>query len=204
MKRSVLLAAVLAMVTACSSWRTTPTVSGASTSSAAPSPAAGHRTVEVPQDRLDSVASRYRAACKAPGAAVGLRTGDGSDHFAVSGEFAPGTPLEIDSQFLAGSVTKLFVAAVAYQLIAAGELSPEGTVDQYLPGWPRGHAITVSMLLGHRSGMGDFGNDFSAQLRDLVLSDLTRAYTYDEVLDLVRAIPPVAEPGAEYHYTNAN
>ena len=52
--------------------------------------------------------------------------------------------------------------------------------------------------------MGDFGNDFSAALRELVLGDPTRVFTYGEVLDLVRAVPFVAEPGTTYHYTNAN
>jgi CubicO group peptidase (beta-lactamase class C family) len=41
-------------------------------------------------------------------------------------------------------------------------------VSKFLPDWPRGDQITIAMLVGHRSGMGDFGNDFSAQLRELV------------------------------------
>jgi D-alanyl-D-alanine carboxypeptidase len=158
----------------------------------------------LPQSALDAVAGRYRAACKAPGAAIGVRTADGIEHFAVSGRFAPGVPLTRASQFLAGSVTKLLVATVAYELVAKHELALDDRVSKFLPDWPRGDQITIGMLLGHRSGMGDFGNDFSAQLRKLVLSDLKRVYRYREVLDLVRAIPPVAQPDAAYHYTNAN
>ena len=37
-----------------------------------------------------------------------------------------------------------------------------------------------------------------------MLTDLSREFTYDEVLDLVRAVPPVAKPGTTYHYSNAN
>jgi D-alanyl-D-alanine carboxypeptidase len=197
-----LLAALLA--TACSSaGRGSPPAHSSASSS--PSSSAGvRRIVPIDQPALDAIADRYRQACGSPGAAVGLRTGDQAEHFAISGSLAPGVVLDRDSQFLAGSVTKLFVAAVALQVIAAGELSLDDTVDHFLPDWPRGDQITVAMLLGHRSGMGDFGNDFSTQLRDLVLSDLHRAYRYDEVLDLVRAIPPVAEPGSTYHYSNAN
>jgi D-alanyl-D-alanine carboxypeptidase len=204
MNRAVLVAAALTLATSCSSASTTHAAPRSATTSAASTLTTREGTIRMRQDDLDAIADRYRAACKAPGAAVGVRTRDGAEHDAVSGELAPGVPLGIESQFLAGSVTKLFVATVAYQMIAAGDLSLDDTVDHYLPGWPRGGKITVAMLLGHRSGMGDFGNDFSAQLRDLVLSDLNRTYTYDEVLDLVRAVPPVAEPGAEYHYTNAN
>jgi D-alanyl-D-alanine carboxypeptidase len=162
------------------------------------------KQVAVAQSALDALADRYRASCKAPGAAIGLRTSDGAEHFAVAGRLAAGVPLTRSSQFLAGSVTKLFVATVAYQLVAHHDLALDDPVSKYLPGWPRGDEITVAMLLGHRSGMGDFGNDFSAQLRELVLANLKRVYRYDEVLDLVRAVPPVANPGTTYHYSNAN
>jgi D-alanyl-D-alanine carboxypeptidase len=153
---------------------------------------------------LAAVAARYRSRCASPGAAIGIRERDGTRRFASAGELAPGAPLIRDSQFLAGSVTKLFVATVAYQLVHEGRLSLRTKVSRLLPDWPRGDRITVAMLLGHRSGMGDFGNDFGAQLRELVLADLTRVFSYSEVLDLVRAVPPVAEPGATHHYSNAN
>ena len=153
---------------------------------------------------LGPVAARFRRTCQSPGAAVGFRSRGGTTSFAPAGALAPGIPLGRDAQFLAGSVTKLFVAVVAYQLVDAGRLSLDDTVDRFLPGWPRGEDITVRMLLGHRSGMGDYGNDFGPDLRELVLADPRRAFSYDEVLDRVRAVPPVAEPGTTYHYTNAN
>ncbi len=162
------------------------------------------RTIMIPQTKLDTIASRYRAWCKSPGAAIGLRTSDGRTHFATSGRLAPGIGLDSDSQFLAGSITKLFVATTAYQLVATHSLALGDTVSRYITAWPRGQQITVEMLLGHRSGMGDFGNDFGPELRALVLANLARDFSYQEVLDLVRAVPPVARPGAEYHYTNAN
>jgi D-alanyl-D-alanine carboxypeptidase len=160
--------------------------------------------IRVAPGALDAIATRYRAACQSPGAAIGVRTSDGVDHFALAGALAPNVGLTVQSQFLAGSVTKLFVATVAYQLVDEHKLALDDTVDQFVPNWPRGDAITVAMLLGHRSGMGDFGNDFSAQLRDLVLANPSRVFRYSEVLDLVRAVPPVAAPGVLYHYSNAN
>jgi D-alanyl-D-alanine carboxypeptidase len=153
---------------------------------------------------LESLATRYRAACGSPGAAVGVRGPRGHRRVATAGTLAPGVPISPDSRFLAGSVTKLFVATVALQLVAEGRLSLRTTVERFLPDWPRGRRITVGMLLGHRSGMGDYGNDFGTRQRDLVLADLTRRFSYGEVLDLVRAVPPVAEPGTTYHYSNAN
>ena len=198
-RRLAIAAALVVMAAACSS-------AGSQSRSAGTTPTTTHpsKRVAVAQPALDALADRYRASCKAPGAAIGLRTSDGAEHFAVAGRLAAGVPLTRSSQFLAGSVTKLFVATVAYQLVAHHDLALDDPVSKYLPGWPRGDEITLAMLLGHRSGMGDFGNDFSAQLRELVLANLKRVYRYDEVLDLVRAVPPVAEPGATYHYSNAN
>ena len=175
-------------------------------SAPAAEPDRAHSTpvTRVGRPALDAIAARYRTSCAAPGAAIGVRMHDGTTQFATAGDLAPRVPITPASQFLAGSVTKLFVAVVAYQLVADGKLSLEDSVDRYLPGWPHGDRITVAMLLGHRSGMGDFGNDFGASLRDLVLADLARVFTYREVLDLVRAVPFVAEPGTAYHYTNAS
>ena len=158
----------------------------------------------VSQRALDAVAIGYERSCRSPGAVVAVRARGGAERFARAGDFASDVPLSTDSDFFAGSVTKLFVATLAFQLVAAHELALTSRVSTYLPTWPDGRRITVAMLLDHTSGMGDFANDFSPQLRTLVLDDLRRVYGYDEVLALVRAVPRVAAPGATYHYSNAN
>jgi D-alanyl-D-alanine carboxypeptidase len=199
--RLVIIATVVTIaVTACSSAARDTAGTQHPTTTAHRAPPA----VTIAQPALAAIADRYRSTCRSPGAAVGIRTADGAEHFAASGRLAPRVALDRDSQFLAGSVTKLFVATVAYQLVAGHRLALDDTVARYLPNWPHGGKITIAMLLGHRSGMGDFGNDFGKQLTDLVLADLGRVFTYDDVLDLVRAVPPVAAPGAVYHYSNAN
>src|SRR5882724_4971938 len=66
---------------------------------------------------LGPVAARYRRTCRSPGSAVGSRSRGGTTSFASAGALAPDIPLGRSAQFLAGSVTKLFVAAVAYQLV---------------------------------------------------------------------------------------
>jgi D-alanyl-D-alanine carboxypeptidase len=203
-RRAVAVTLVL-VASACSQSTPTPRAGSLSTTTRVIPTTAGERAeIRVNAAALGAIADRYRSSCKSPGAAIALRTSDGRDHFALSGRLAPGIALDRDTQFLAGSVTKLFVATVAYQLIEAHRLALGDTVERYLPGWPRGNRITIAMLLGHRSGMGDFGNDFGKQLTDLVLSDLNRDFSYGEVLDLVRTVPPVAPPGTTYHYSNAN
>jgi len=202
------LAALIAAALSSACGHSGATVAGPSarvSRSSALSPTTAERpAAPVDNAALVAIAAGYRTMCKSPGAAVGVRTSDGRTDFAISGRLAAGIALDRRSQFLAGSVTKLFVAAITYELVAAHRLALADTVDRYLPKWPRGNRITVAMLLGHRSGMGDFGNNFGKQLTDLVLADLGRVFTYDDVLDLVRAVPPVALPGTTYHYSNAN
>jgi D-alanyl-D-alanine carboxypeptidase len=197
--RSRPLVAVIAVALVATACTSTTRTARATRANRAERPA-----VRVDAHALAAIADHYRTTCRSPGAAVGLMTADGIDHYAVSGRLAAGVALDRKSDFLAGSVTKLFVATVAFQLVEAHKIALTDTVSRYLPGWPRGNEITIGMLLGHRSGMGDFGNDFGKQLTDLVVSDLSRVFTYDEVLGLVRAVPPVAAPGATYHYSNAN
>ena len=122
-----------------------------------------------------------------------------------SGQFAPGVVLNRNSQFLVGSVTKLFVARIIWQLIAnhpAHSRRHRWSLPSRMASWCTDNDRDV--CLGHRSGMGDFGNDFSKQQSMLVLSNLNRHFTYDQVLDLVRAVQPVARPGQMYHYPNVN
>lgn len=171
------------------------------TTTAATTATAGDRSVTGAE--LRAIARDLRAACRSEGAVVGIAGPDGDRQVVASGRFAPGVPLHPGSQYFAGSVTKLLVASVVLQLVDEGELALDDTVDEYLD-WPRDDEITVDQLLSHRSGMGDFGNDFGDDLRELVLADLGRRFTYAEVLDLVADVPRVGEPGDAYHYTNAN
>ncbi|MDT9688764.1 serine hydrolase domain-containing protein [Streptomyces sp. P9(2023)] len=61
----------------------------------------------------------------------------------------------VDGQFAVGSVTKLFTAAIALQLVGEGRLSLDDTVQDLLPGLlPSSYApITVGQLLSHSSGL---------------------------------------------------
>ena len=180
--------------------------SGSSDTSAettAPSAERGDAGRVLSGETLRAIAGDLRDTCMAEGAVVGVRAASGAISVETAGWLAPDAPIHTDSPYFAGSVTKLLVAVVALGLVERGRLELDDPVSAYLE-WPRGDEITVEMLLAHRSGMGDFGNDFSDELRDLVLVDLERVYSYDEVLELVAAVPPVGEPGSGYHYTNAN
>jgi CubicO group peptidase (beta-lactamase class C family) len=82
---------------------------------------------------------------------------------------ALGRPVYCDTRFDLASLTKLFVATLALQLVAQNRLSPDDPLWSVLPEWKAGPhaAITARMLLAHDSGMNS-GADYRAILNENV------------------------------------
>ena len=62
-------------------------------------------------------------------------------------------------------------------------------------------AITIHMLLEHRSGLAEYWDD--QQVSD-ALDDPLHAWTRDEVISGIERQKPAFAPGTRYRYTNAN
>jgi CubicO group peptidase (beta-lactamase class C family) len=111
------------------------------------------------QEILDDVAAR--TGC--PGAAVGVWL-EGEQHVAVTGVTSVDNPVEVDPDtiFQIGSSTKTFTATLAMQLVAAGRLSLEARVRDYLPDFrvrddPAADEVAVRHLTNHTAGWaGDY------------------------------------------------
>ncbi len=88
-------------------------------------------------------------------------------------------------------MTKLFTAALLFQLDGSGALSLDDTLDTWFPEAPNGDRITVRMLLQHESGLSEL---------DMALVGVD---TPQQVIDDVFSRPPVADPGTAYEYLNA-
>ena len=71
-----------------------------------------------------------------------------------------------------------------------------GGIGAWIPELPNADRITLAMLLGHTSGLGDWDPVVT------VLEDLTRSFTPEEVLAEAVAAPPYGEPGERFAYTN--
>jgi CubicO group peptidase (beta-lactamase class C family) len=74
-------------------------------------------------------------------------------------------PVYCDTRFDLASLTKLFVATLALQLVAEGRLNLDAPLWHVLPEWKAGDraSITARMLLAHDSGM-DSGADYRSIL----------------------------------------
>jgi CubicO group peptidase (beta-lactamase class C family) len=156
---------------------------------AAPTPAA-----------IDAVFARYTAAT--PGCDVAIdQAGEAPIIRAYgSADLEHDAPNRADTVFEAGSVSKQFTAAAILLLAADGRLALDDDVRRYIPELPDyGTPITLTMLLGHTSGLRDWG-DVEA-LAGWPRTE--RVYSLADVLAIAaRQTSLNYRPGAAWSYTN--
>ncbi|MGW3494361.1 serine hydrolase domain-containing protein [Streptomyces sp. NPDC001020] len=116
------------------------------------------------------------------------------------GDLATGSKVPRDGQVRIGSNTKTFTAVVVLQLVGEGKIGLDATVDTYLPGLVRGNRIdgrhiTVHQLLQHTSGLPNYSN---------YLSEDIRYYEPRELLDLALRHKADFAPGRKWAYSNTN
>ncbi|MFT3897759.1 MAG: serine hydrolase domain-containing protein [Thermomonas sp.] len=107
------------------------------------------------------------------------------------------TPVTLDTKFRLGSMDKMFTAVATLQLVGAGKLSLDGSVGQYLPGYPNAEIakVTIRQLLTHAGGTGDiFGPEFDRHRLELK--------THDDYVRLYGTRGPTHPPGQGYEYSN--
>ncbi|HUB90672.1 MAG TPA: serine hydrolase domain-containing protein [Dyella sp.] len=110
--------------------------------------------------RIDAVFAPA-ATADAPGCAVGVQLGNAPPMRRAYGmaDLEHAVPISVDTVFEAGSVSKQFTAAAALILVGEGRLSLADDIRKYLPELPDyGHPITIAELLGHTSGLRDWGD----------------------------------------------
>ena len=129
---------------------------------------------------------------------------DGSVWTGASGFSDPvaEVPIRTDMRFGFASITKTYTAAVILQLAQEGVLSLDDPLSQWLPVMLYiNSAITIRQLLGHTSGIYNFGNhpDLWAE----VTRDLQHYWEPEETMATFLK-PPVFFAGDGSGYSNSN
>ncbi|MEM7431639.1 MAG: serine hydrolase domain-containing protein [Pseudomonadota bacterium] len=132
-----------------------------------------------------------------PGISAVVTRGDTIIFSGASGvaDLSTGRPMTADTVLYCGSLSKVFTATLALQLIEQGDMSLEsraaGLIDARIA---RQDEITVEHLITHASGLqreGDFGYWFSG---DFPTATELRSYLEDTSIR--------ARPGKKQHYSN--
>ena len=137
-----------------------------------------------------------------PGCAVGIDLNDGHPLFRSYGssDLEHGIAINPSTVFEAGSVSKQFTAASVILLVEQGKLAFFDDVRKYLPELPDyGSVITIDQLLGHTSGLRDWG-----EVEAIAGWPRTsRVYSLTDTLDITARQQSLNyQPGTAWSYTN--
>ena len=107
-------------------------------------------------------------------------------------------PIDADTVFRIGSITKQFTAAAIMKLAEAGALDLDDPIERHLPDYPAGaRRITVRQLLNHTSGIKSVTG--LPEWRDL----MTRALVMADMIGVFKDLPLDFEPGERFVYNNS-
>ncbi|WP_405186640.1 beta-lactamase family protein [Streptomyces anulatus] len=183
----------------------TPAAEAAYARVTAPAPSNAAASSSSSDARLRELLHRLTAVDGAPGAFAEMRDRRGSTVLTDGvADVERRTPLDPDSRFRIGSMTKTFTATAMLQLVGERRVHLDAPVERYLPGVVRGHGndgrrITVRQLLQHTGGLPDFLDHFDP--RDIVMDPLAHRDPLD-LVNIALAHPPEFAPGAGWSYSN--
>lgn len=171
---------------------------------AAPPPAAPQTpATPVRPERFDPAAiDAYLAAQVAHRGFVGLSVAIVRDGELVLARgygkrsLATDAPVDSDTAFAIGSVTKQFTCAAALLLAEDGRLTLQDRVLKHYPDLTSADTITLDHLLSHTSGYHDY------YPLDFVDSRMARPIDPDELLRQYAGVPLDFPPGTRYSYSN--
>lgn len=156
--------------------------------------------------KIQAVMDKYIAK-GIPGMSILIHDNDGfwinSAGFADLENNIPMQPCHISKL---GSITKMMIGAVMWQLVQEGKLDIDAPISQYIPDVAakitNGKDIKVAMLLNHTSGVYDIARDLGYNLA--VINDFTKSWTSEEILNYIGEKPATNAPGESVHYSNSN
>lgn len=108
------------------------------------------------------------------------------------------TPSTVSTKYRIGSISKMFTAAMIFQLVEEGKIKLTDTLDKFFPNVPNAAKITISELLNHRSGIHNFTDDPEFP------SWMTAPKTKDEMLAVISKGASDFEPDSKAAYSNSN
>lgn len=162
------------------------------------------------QARVQAQLEEARTKAGFPGVTAAVALPDGRVLAAAAGWADPAhrVPLTVSSRMPAGSVGKTFVAAVVLQAVDEQLLDLDSPIERWIgvEPWfhriPNAEALTLRLLLGHRSGIPEvLENDAFVKA---VTSDLDRAWRPLDLLEFVFDKKPHAPAGVKFLYTDMN
>ena len=108
-------------------------------------------------------------------------------------------PVNNNSVFRIGSVTKQFTAAALMLLVEEGKVSVQDKLSKYYPNFPRANDITLDEMLHHTSGIFNY-----TSAPNFAVDGMIHRST-DEMVEFIGKLPKTQdfEPGTNWSYSNS-
>ena len=153
-----------------------------------------------PPAQVDGIVTAALAAGNVPGASVAIFCGGRMWYVKGYGlrDVASRAPVDENTIFRFGSVTKEFVAVAMLQLASEGKLAITDPVARWYPGITSAGTITVADLLGQVSGYRDY------YPLDYVDVEMSQPITVEEIVRRYGSFPLTAPPRTRWEYSNTN
>ena len=140
---------------------------------------------------------------RSTGIAVGILDPNGRTRVFAYGVSGSSRPIDANSVFEIGSITKTFTAAILSDMVAKSEVKLDDPVAKYLPAGTHvpsrnGREITLVDLATQSSGLPRMPTNFAPKDPSNPYAD----YTEQQALDFVSHYELTRDPGAEYEYSN--
>ncbi len=151
--------------------------------------------------KLDQFFDRLAEKNKAMGSLTIAKSGNVLYARAIGYSQINGTekkPITTANRFRIGSITKMFTAAMIFQLAEERKLKLTDTLDKFFPQIPNAKKITMVQILSHRSGIPNVRRDQNSQ-RNVNTTPITK----DEMLALIVKATPDFEPDSKQSYSNS-
>jgi len=148
---------------------------------------------------VDAIAAKCASDGKTPGIAVGIMQ-DGKavlEQGYGMANLEHKVPAKPETVFRIASMTKQFTATAILLLAQETLLSTNDKLSRFFPEFPRSDEVTIRQLLTHTSGLPSY--DATPEYRSFRL----QSHTISELVNWIKPDPYVAEPGAQYYYSNS-
>ena len=177
-----------------------PSAARAQQTSAAP---ATSRTLPTDAE-LRAILEQRIAEKRSAGIVVGVLHPDGHAQIVAAGDPGPGRPpLDSNTVFEIGSITKVFTATLLAALAEEGKVRLDDPVQKYLPASVKmptrnGKAITLALLAEQRSGLPRLPDNMRPADPNNPYAD----YSVSQLYDFLSRYQLTRDPGESFEYSN--
>ena len=155
-------------------------------------------------DEVRSIIKQRIADKRSAGIVVGLLDADGHTRIVAEGDPGPGQPpLDGNSVFEIGSISKVFTSTILAELVQQGNVRLDDPAQRYLPADVKlptrnGKAITLGNLAEQNSGLPRMPDNFHPANPANPYAD----YTVQQMYDFLSRYTLTRDPGALFEYSN--